>query len=59
MANAIRTLVREFGWIHALGVFGSFGLFVGSVRFVPAYSEWTATGAEPFVIGSFLAREGN
>lgn len=55
MSNPIRTLVRDFGWIHTgIGVIGNTGFFAGSILFLPAFDRWKTTGVWLFVVGSFL-----
>ena len=55
MANAIRTLVQDFGWIHTgLGVFGNTTFFVGSILFLPGLGKWAAVGMEWQTVGVWL-----
>lgn len=62
MADPIRTLVQEYGWIHTgIGLFGNTLFFVGSVIFLPTFKqleainmEWQTVGVWLFIIGAFL-----
>lgn len=55
MSSAIRTLVRDYGWIHTgIGTFGNLTFFVGSILFLPTFEQWKTTGVWLFIIGAFL-----
>ena len=55
MANALRLVVRDYGWIHlSLGLFGNVAFFVGSVMFLPSLESWRVTAVWLFIIGSFF-----
>ncbi len=65
MANPIKTLVQDYGWIHlSLGLAGNPLFFVGSLMFMPAFkgvpqpswlvATWQTAGVWLFVVGSFL-----
>ena len=55
MANALRLIVRDYGWIHlSLGLFGNIAFFVGSVMFLPSLEPWRVTAVWLFIIGSFF-----
>ena len=70
MANPIRTLVRDYKWIHlSLGLSGNVMFFVGSVLFLPLFEKvavpatwffqkWQTFGVWLFVFGSFFMMVG-
>lgn len=55
MATPIRTLVREYGWIHTgIGMTGNLTFFVGSIFFLPTFEHWKTIGVWLFIVGAFL-----
>ncbi len=55
MQSAIRTLVRDYGWIHSgVGLLGNLAFVIGSVLFLPAFEPWKVTGVWLFITGSTL-----
>ena len=49
----LRTIVREYGWIHrGIGLFGNFAFVVGSVLFLPEFEPWKVTGVWLFIVGA-------
>ncbi|AQZ53771.1 MULTISPECIES: YrhK family protein [Martelella] len=55
MNSPIRTLVREYGWIHlSLGLLGNIGFFVGSIFFLPSLEQYKTLGVWLFIVGSFF-----
>lgn len=60
MANSIRLLVYEYGWIHlCLGLLGNITFFVGSILFLPAFEPWKTGGVWLFIVGAFLMMVGS
>ncbi|PQA85771.1 hypothetical protein CW354_21810 [Marinicaulis flavus] len=54
MANFIKTLVQDFGWIHlSLGLVGNLAFFIGSIFFLPALEPYKTAGVWLFIAGSF------
>ncbi len=59
MANPIKTLVRDYGWVHlSLGLVGNVAFFGGSILFLPAFEPWKTVGVWLFVFGSALMMVG-
>ena len=55
MANTLRLIVRDYGWIHlSLGLFGNVAFFVGSVMFLPSLESWRVVAVWLFIVGSFF-----
>jgi len=55
MGGAVRTLVKEFGWIHTgIGVFGNTTFLVGSIAFLPTLERWETVGMEWKTVGVWL-----
>ncbi len=55
MATPIKTLVRDYGWIHlSLGLTGNTLFFVGSVLFLPEFDYLDPIPVWIFIVGSFL-----
>ncbi|WP_240530039.1 YrhK family protein [Novosphingobium sp. PC22D] len=51
----LKTIVRDFRWVHlSLGIMGNFTFLVGSILFLPSFSEWQTTGVVLFIVGSAL-----
>jgi hypothetical protein len=59
MRTFVRTIVRDYGWIHlSIGLFGNLIFFVGSILFLPALRGWLTTGVWLFIAGSLLMAVG-
>jgi hypothetical protein len=55
MSQPLRTLVRDYEWIHvSVGLVGNFCFFVGSVLFLPALERWKIAGIWLFIVGAFF-----
>ena len=55
MTNPIRTLVRDYGWIHlSIGLTGNALFFVGSVLFLPKFDHLDPIPVWIFIVGSLL-----
>lgn len=55
MKNPIKTIVKEYGWIHlTIGLSGNFLFFVGSILFFERFKQYKGIGVWLFVIGSFF-----
>jgi len=56
MKGPLRTLVKDYSWVHlSLGICGNIAFFIGSIFFLPSFSEVVKTaGIWLFIIGSFL-----
>jgi hypothetical protein len=55
MGNPIKTVVREFGWIHlSLGLFGNAAFFAGSILFLPFLEPYQTVGVWLFIVGAFF-----
>ncbi len=55
MSNPIKTVVRDYGWIHlSLGLFGNVMFFVGSILFLPTFEPVQTIGVWLFIFGSGL-----
>jgi hypothetical protein len=53
--NAIQRFLHDYEWLHiSVGVIGNATFFVGSIFFLPVYSDWMAVGVWLFITGSFL-----
>jgi multisubunit Na+/H+ antiporter MnhG subunit len=70
MANPLKTLVQDFGWIHTgVGLTGNVLFFVGSIAFLPrlgkvrlpwgAETEWQTVGVWLFIFGAFFMMVGS
>ncbi len=63
MRHPLKTLVKEFGWIHSgLGLFGNVTFVVGSVLFLPAFEPLKTLGVWLFIVGAsfmFIGSLGN
>lgn len=55
MQSAIRTLVKDYGWIHSgVGLLGNLAFVIGSVLFLPAFEAHQVLGVWLFITGSAL-----
>lgn len=55
MANPLKTLVQEYGWVHlTLGLFGNISFFVGSILFLPTFEPIKVWGVWLFIVGAFF-----
>lgn len=55
MRKALKTLVRDYGWIHlSLGLLGNAMFFMGSILFLRRFEALQTIGVWLFVLGSFL-----
>lgn len=55
MANPIKTLVQDYGWIHlTIGLTGNTLFFVGSVLFLPGFDHLDPIPTWLFIVGSLL-----
>ena len=55
MKNPIKTIVKEYGWIHlTIGLCGNLMFFVGSILFFERFKEYKDIGVWLFVFGSFF-----
>ena len=55
MANMLKTLVKDYGWIHtSLGVAGNATFVVGSVLFLPQFDNLQKLAVWLFIVGSVL-----
>lgn len=53
MANPLKTLVQEYGWIHnGLGLFGNVAFFAGSILFLPRFEPLKTWGVWLFIVGA-------
>ncbi|MGF1553998.1 MAG: YrhK family protein [Paracoccaceae bacterium] len=60
MANPVRTLVLDFGWIHTgLGNLGNIAFFVGSIFFLPSLEEYKLAGVWLFIVGALFMMIGS
>lgn len=59
MKSPLKTLVKDYGWIHtAIGAIGNFIFFVGSIFFLPSFHSMLTTGVWLFITGSLLMMMG-
>lgn len=55
MAEPIRILVQDYGWIHlSLGLIGNLTFVLGSVLFLPSFEAWQVAGVWLFIVGASL-----
>ncbi len=55
MSNVLKTLVKEYGWLHlSLGLFGNVSFFLGSILFLPSFEPYKKIGVWLFIIGAFF-----
>lgn len=53
--RALHRFLVEYEWIHiSIGVVGNATFFVGSIFFLPVYSDWMTFGVWLFITGSLL-----
>ncbi len=59
MSTPIKTIVRDYGWIHlSLGLLGNVLFFVGSILFLPPFEPVQTIGVWLFIFGSGLMMVG-
>jgi hypothetical protein len=59
MKSLLKTVVRDYGWIHtAIGAIGNFIFFIGSIFFLPSFSSMLVVGVWLFITGSLLMMMG-
>lgn len=55
MSNPLKTLVKDYGWIHvSLGVMGNLAFVIGSVLLLPRFEPWKTLAVWFFIAGSAL-----
>ena len=55
MSNPLKTLVKDYGWIHvSLGVMGNLAFVIGSVLLLPRFAPWKTLAVWFFIAGSAL-----
>lgn len=55
MIRLIKTLVRDFGWIHVgVGTLGNATFLAGSILFLPAFEPLKTVGVWLFIVGAAL-----
>jgi len=55
MPHLLKTLVKDYGWIHlSLGVGGNVAFFAGSILFLPIFEPYKVAGVWLFIVGSFF-----
>lgn len=53
MANPLKTLVKDYEWIHlSVGLIGHVSFLVGSVLFLPAFEPLKTLGVWLFIVGA-------
>jgi hypothetical protein len=53
--STLRTLVKEYGWIHTgVGLTGNTLFLLGSIAFLPTFKTWEAVGMEWQTVGVWL-----
>ena len=53
--KAIQRFLRDYEWLHiTVGVIGNATFFIGSIFFLPVYSDLMTVGVWLFITGSFL-----
>jgi len=59
MSSPLKTLVREFGWVHTgIGFTGNTAFFIGSIFFLPTLEAYKIWGIWLFIIGAGLMMVG-
>ena len=60
MANPLRILVRDYGWVHlSLGLLGNLVFLTGSVLFLPLLEHLKTIGVWLFIFGAALMAAGS
>ena len=55
MTQMLKTLVKDYGWIHtALGVLGNATFVIGSVLFLPQFEQLQRLAVWCFIVGPAL-----
>jgi hypothetical protein len=55
MSNAIKTIVRDYGWVHlGIGLVGNVLFLCGSILFLPAFQSLRPIPIYVFISGSGL-----
>lgn len=53
MANPIKTLVKDYEWIHlSVGLIGHISFLTGSILFLPAFEPYKTIGVWLFIVGA-------